>query len=210
MTGATAPRSHGPPGPSDREVRLRGAGRGKRLLELGCGTGAAAVTLAHQGAVVIGIDTSDERLAVARDRAERAEVRVDWHRGDLADLAFLRADSIDVVVSIHTLSEVDDAARLFRQVERVLRPNAPFVFSFEHPMSLCVDEHGSVDHSPFDRGPIEVTRDGTPTLLYVRSLSDVFTDLHRAGLRVDTLLEPREAQAQIPTIAIWRTRKEGA
>jgi hypothetical protein len=38
----------------------------------------------------------------------------------------------------------------------------------------------------------------------------VFTDLHRAGLRVDTLLEPREAQAQIPTIAIWRTRKEGA
>jgi SAM-dependent methyltransferase len=198
--------AYGPGGPTERELRLLGDVKGKRVLELGCGTGAAAVTLAHQGAVVIGIDGSDERLADARERAEEAEVRVDWHRGDLADLAFLRADSVDVVVSIHALSEVDDAARLFRQVERVLRPNAPFVFSYEHPVSLCVGADGTVEHSPFDRGPIAVEG----RLLFVRSLSEVFADLHRAGLRADVLLEPRAAQAKVPTTVIWRARKEGA
>ncbi len=197
---------YGPGGPTERELRLLGDVKGKRVLELGRGTGAAAVALAHQGAVVIGIDGSDERLAHARARAEHAEVRVDWHRGDLADLAFLRADSIDLVVSIHALSEVDDAARLFRQVERVLRPNAPFVFSYEHPVALCVDDDGVVQRSQFDRGPIAVG----DRHLYVRTMAEVFADLHRAGLRADVLLEPRAPNARVPTTVIWRARTEGA
>jgi ubiquinone/menaquinone biosynthesis C-methylase UbiE len=202
--------SYGPDGPSERELRLLGDVKGKRVLELGCGTGTTAVSLAQQGAVVISIDTSDARIAAARERAERAEVRVDFHHGDLADLAFLRADSIDVVVSVSTLAEVDDAARLFRQVERVLRPGAPFVFSYAHPMALCVAESGALVRSPFDRGPVEIARGGDTALLFVRSLSDVFTDLHRAGLRVDTLLEPRASGDTVPATVIWRARTDGA
>ena len=92
----------------------------------------------------------------ARSAPTRPRSRVDWRVGDLADLAFLRADSIDAVLSVHALSEVDDSARVFRQVERVLRPNAPFVFSYEHPFALCVDADGTLRHPPSDRGPIEV------------------------------------------------------
>ncbi len=202
--------SYAPGGPSERELRLLGDVKGKRVLELGCGTGANAVALAQQGAVVIGSDTSDDRLAAARARGDAAEVRVDWHHGDLADLAFLRADSIDLVVSISTLSEVDDIARVFRQVERVLKPNAPFVCSYDHPMALCVGAGDVLVRSPFDRGPVEVSRDGAPSLVYVRTISDVFTDLHRAGLRVDTLLEPRTAGTRVPSTVIWRARKDGA
>src|SRR5215510_1130209 len=151
MDGASDTFSYGADGPTERELRLLGDVKGKRVLELGCGTGAVAIALARQGAVVIGIDSNRERLAEARARGDEAEVRVDWHHGDLADLAFLRADSIDAVVSVHALSEVDDAARLFRQVERVLRPGAPFVFSAEHPTALCMGPGDVVAHSVFDR-----------------------------------------------------------
>ncbi|MET0420604.1 MAG: class I SAM-dependent methyltransferase [Acidimicrobiia bacterium] len=202
--------AYAPGGPFERELRLLGDVKGKRVLELGCGTGANAVALAQQGAVVIGIDTSDARLATARERGDGAEVRVDWHHGDFADLAFLRADSIDLVVSISTLSEVDDVARVFRQVERVLKPNAPFVCSYDHPMALCIDANGTLTRSPFDRGPVEVNRAGGSALVYVRTLADVFTDLHRAGLRVDTLLEPRTSGARIPSTVVWRARTDGA
>jgi ubiquinone/menaquinone biosynthesis C-methylase UbiE len=198
--------AYGPDGATERELRLLGDVKGKRVLELGCGTGAAAVALAKQGAVVIGVDGSDDRVVQARTRADAAEARVDWRVGDLADLAFLRADSIDVVLSVHAISEVDDSARVFRQVERVLRPNAPFVFSFEHPFALCVDADGTLRHPPSDRGPIEV--DGR--LLYVRSFSEVFTDLHRAGLRTDNLLELRGAHAKVPSTVVWRARPDGA
>ncbi len=89
-------------------------------------------------------------------------MKVEWRTGDLADLAFLRAESIDAAFSGDAVAEVDDTSRLFRQVQRVLKPNAPFVFSFDHPVSLCVDDAGVVTRSYFDPGPIDVDRDGEP------------------------------------------------
>jgi SAM-dependent methyltransferase len=197
---------------TERELRLLGDLRGKRVLDLGCGTGAAAVAFARQGAIVIALDGSDARLAHARERAERDEVKVEWRKGDLADLAFLRAESIDVAFSAYTVAEVDDTARLFRQVQRVLKPNGPFVFSYEHPMALCIGPGGTVDRSYFEPGPIDVERDGEAVRVYARGISEVFTDLGRAGFRVDTVLEPKPeiGGAKVPTTIVWRARKEGA
>jgi ubiquinone/menaquinone biosynthesis C-methylase UbiE len=198
--------------PSDRELRLLGDLRGKRVLDLGCGTGAAAIAFAQQGAIVIALDASDARLAHARERAERDEVKVEWRKGDLADLAFLRAESIDAAFSADAVAEVDDAARLFRQVQRVLKPNGPFVFSYEHPMALCIGPSEAVARSYFEPGPIDVERDGETARVYTRGIGEVFTELGRAGFRVDTVLEPRPDTpgARVPATIVWRARKEGA
>lgn len=198
--------------PTDQELRLLGDLHGKRVLDLGCRSGAGAVAFAQQGAIVIALDATDTHIARARARAEQAEVKVEWRVGDLADLAFLRAESIDAAFSAFSVAEVDDAARLFRQVQRVLKPNAPFVFSYEHPMSLCVDDSGTVARSYFDPGPIDVEREGDPVRIHVRDIGDVFTELGRAGFRVDTILEPRPSApgARIPETIVWRARKEGA
>ncbi len=198
--------------PSERELRLLGDLQGKRVLDLGCGTGSAAITFARHGAMVIALDGSDGRLAEARARSERAEVKVEWRKGDLADLAFLRAESIDMAFSADEIAEVDDASRLFRQVQRVLKPNAPFVFSYEHPMGLCIGASGAVERSYFEPGPVTVERNGNSVEVYARTIGDVFTELGRAGFRVDTILEPRpEAQgATVPVTIVWRARKEGA
>jgi SAM-dependent methyltransferase len=198
--------------PSEQELRLLGDLHGKRVLDLGCRGGAGAIAFARLGAIVIALDANDANVARARARAEEAEVKVEWRTGDLADLAFLRAESIDAAFSAYSVAEVDDASRLFRQVQRVLKPNAPFVFSYEHPIALCIDAAGMVSRSYFDPGPIDVTRDGEPARVHVRDIGDVFTELGRAGFRVDTILEPRPSTpgARIPEAIIWRGRKEGA
>ncbi|HLM16987.1 MAG TPA: class I SAM-dependent methyltransferase [Acidimicrobiia bacterium] len=199
-------------GPTDPELRLLGDLRGKRVLDLGCGTGSAAIAFAQQGAIVIALDPTDARLARARARAEQAEVKVEWRTGDLADLAFLRAESIDAAFASSSVAEVDDAARLFRQVQRVLKPNGAFVFSYAHPMSLCIDASGVVTRSYFDPGPIDLERDGDSVRIHVRDIGDVFTELGRAGFRVDTIVEPKPSTpgARIPDTIVWRARKEGA
>jgi SAM-dependent methyltransferase len=197
---------------TELELRLVGDVRAKRVLDLGTRSGAAAVTFARQGAIVIALDATPDHLASARERADQAEVKVEWRVGDLADLAFLRAESIDAAYCGGAVAEVDDPARLFRQVQRVLKPNAPFVFSFEHPWSLCLDDDTTVARSYFEPGPIDVVRDDEPLRIHVRDLGGIFTELGRAGFRVDTILEPKPDHpgARVPHRIVWRARKEGA
>ncbi len=118
---------------TDEELRLCGDVAGKRVLDLGCGRGESCVTFASRGAKVIGIDQSADDLAYARRLAEEEERRVELRHGDLADLAFLPPASVDVAFSAWALSYVTDTGRVFRQVHRVLKTGAPFVFSVVHP-----------------------------------------------------------------------------
>jgi SAM-dependent methyltransferase len=201
-----------PYGLSERELRLVGSVAGERVLDLGCGNGAAAIAFAKLGAIVIAVDGSSERLARARNRAEADEVKVEFREGDLADLAFLRADSVDVAFSADAVGEVDDMPRVFRQVERVLQPHAAFVFTYEHPMARCVGPDGVIARSYFDPGPVVEERDGASVQLFTRTVSEVFTELGRAGLRPDTIVEPRPdgPGARVPATIVWRARKAGS
>ena len=216
---------YGPDLPGERELRLLGDVKGKRVLDLGCGTGQAAIAFARQGAHAIAIDASASRLAAGRALAAAEEVRIEWHHGDLADLAFLRADSIDLAVSFFALGEVDDLDRVLRQVHRVVRPGGAFVFSYEHPLALCTSRddgpegslplgHREVRRSYFDRAPLVTDRDGEKVSLYPRTIAEVFMAAGRAGFRVDVIVEPEAVRSSdpgpaIPPAIIWRARVEG-
>jgi ubiquinone/menaquinone biosynthesis C-methylase UbiE len=206
--------------PTEADLRLCGNLKARRVLDVGCGAGENAVAMAGQGAHVIAIDASSAQLALARRHAEEAEVKVEWHHGDAADLAFLRADSIDLALATGVIQEVEDLDRLFRQVHRVLRAGAPFLFTHDHPMLLALDRDAAaagaleVQRSYFDVRPVMATRDGEKVQLWPRTIADVFSALHRAGYRVDVLLEPStvgsgDREPAVPTAVLWRARKEG-
>jgi SAM-dependent methyltransferase len=196
--------------PTEDAIRLLGRVRGKRLLELGCGAGEDAVEFARAGATVIGVDGSADNVARAREASEQAEVRLELHTGDLADLAFLRADSIDLAFSDGALAGLPDLGRLFRQVHRVLRHGAPFVFSLPHPLAL-----GNESRSYFDPTPVALGEGKAAVQVTAHTLSTVFTGLVRTGFRVDALLEPEPprsngGRALLPAAVIWRARTEGS
>ena len=217
--------SYAPGGPTEADLRMFGDVSGKRVLDLGTGSGANAIALARQGAHVIALDRSVAQIARARKLAASTDIRVEWHECDAADLAFLRADSIDLAFAAGMLGEVEDVDRLLRQVHRVLRPGAAFVFSYDHPMALAVGREGSapgslplgtleVRRSYFDTEPVEVMYEGERIQVWPRTIGDVFASLHRAGYRAELLLEPESIGSsdpgpEIPRIVVWRARKEG-
>jgi SAM-dependent methyltransferase len=216
---------YAPGGPTEADLRLFGDVADKRVLDLGTGSGTNAIALARQGAHVITLDRSVAQLARARKLAAATDVRVEWHECDVADLAFLRADSIDLALATGVLGEVEDVDRLLRQVHRVLRPGASFVFSYDHPMALAVGREGEapgslplgaleVRRSYFDSQPVEITRGGERIRVWPRTTAEVFAALHRAGYRVELLLEPEPTGSgdpgpDIPRVIVWRARKEG-
>jgi SAM-dependent methyltransferase len=220
--------TYGPDIPDDRVFRLLGnlgGLEGKRVLELGCGGGQAAIALAKQGAKVITVDPSLPRLDRVRAACEREDVKIELHQADLAEIAFVRADTIDAVISIYALATVPDLDRVFRQAHRVLRAENNLIFSVPHPAFSLVDRTAAdplhITQSYFDREPQPWTAADASGFEYPRTISDVITSLSRAKFRVDTLLEPEPASDGmhskyftvamhwVPATLIIRARKEG-
>lgn len=217
---------YGPDIGTEADFRLLGELRGKRVLELGCGGAQCSIAFAKQGATAIGIDYSGEQLAFAKRLCEREEVRVELRQGDLADLAFLRADSIDLVFSAYAFNFVEDLNRVFRQVHRVLKVGAPLVFSLPHPAYQMIDGGAEqpllVRRSYFDHSPIDFEWNGLQFTDYQHTISDIYMGLVRASYRVDTILEPapthtgprsqtwQETMRYVPRTLIVRARKEGS
>lgn len=215
---------YGPDVPDESELRMLGTIEGKRILELGTGNGSNAVWLARQGAKVITVDPSPERLAAARELAEAHEVKVETHEGTLADVAFVRAEGIDLVLSVWGLAAEPDADRVFRQAHRVLRPECSMVLSVPHPAFALIDPASPdpmrLAHSWFDREPREWSIDGRRGAEHPRSFGELVGGLHRAGFRLDTVLEPEpvgpphsawwtDAMRRVPATLILRARKLG-
>jgi SAM-dependent methyltransferase len=216
---------YGPDIPTEASLRLLGDLKGKRVLELGCGGAQCSIAFAKQGATAIGVDFSAQQLAFARRLCEREDVRVELRLGDLADLAFLRADSIDLVFSSYAFGYVDDLNRVFRQVHRVLKIGAPLVFSLPHPAVEMFDADGDdplgVSRSYFDKSPIGHRMGGVEFTDYHHTFADIYMGLARSSYRVDLVIEPEpvpsghrspewhDAFLYVPRTLIVRARKEG-
>jgi ubiquinone/menaquinone biosynthesis C-methylase UbiE len=129
------------PGRYDQGMRLLTLGRlqrayrdvagrlepGDRVLDLGCGTGALAVELAHRGMSVVAVDISPSMLvqAVQRVRELHLEDQVTLRQLGVAglDTAFEDA-SLDAVASTLVFSELsgDEIEYALTECRRVLRP----------------------------------------------------------------------------------------
>jgi ubiquinone/menaquinone biosynthesis C-methylase UbiE len=91
---------------------------GRRVLDVGTGTGRAAIALARRGALVTGVDASAEMLQVAERRARDAGVAVTFARGDAHRLEF--ADrSFDAVVCLRVLMHTPDWRASLHELCRV-------------------------------------------------------------------------------------------
>lgn len=99
---------------------------GLKVLEIGCGDGALAVTLATLGAWVTGLDPSPAMRAAARTRADRAGVSLVLVDGEARHLPF-EDDQFDLVVSVAALCFCPDASAPIGEMKRCLRPGGRLV-----------------------------------------------------------------------------------
>lgn len=95
-----------------------------RLLDLGCGAGKGPLSnLGTENA--IGLDFSKEQLGLARDRTDASLVA-----GDMTALPF-RTDRFEAVTAFYSVIHLplEDHARCYEEVARVLEPGGQFLFS---------------------------------------------------------------------------------
>jgi len=139
---------------------------GSRLLELGCGTGADAISLAKQGCQVFGFDLSQAMVETAREKASVEQVgdRVRFVQGRSRDLLEVVRESpwaeFDGAYANFTLTYEGDLRSLARAVAAVLKPGAFFICTL--PNRLVLSE--LVIYAPMLRFGLVLWRFATPLL----------------------------------------------
>ncbi len=107
-------------------LELAGEIRGCKILDIGCGDGELAVDLAKRGALLTGIDASAAMIDAAMERAKRENTDIAFHVAPAENLPF-GSEQFDIATAITILCFVDDAAPVFQEIARVLRPGGRLV-----------------------------------------------------------------------------------
>lgn len=108
---------------------------GKRLLEIGCGTGTDLLQYARGGAKVTGIDLTPRSVEITRQRFEVFGLTGEFAVDDAENLSFAD-ESFDVVYSFGVLHHTPDTRRAISEVHRVLRRGGEAIIMLYNRASL--------------------------------------------------------------------------
>ena len=110
----------------------------RTAVDLACGTGSVALLLAEKGLRVTAVDMSSEMLTVAQQKAQEAELTVQFacqylqqlHLPVGVDLAVCALDSMDYIL------DPRDCAQAIKRVYKALNPGGCFIFDVNTPEKL--------------------------------------------------------------------------
>ncbi len=181
---------------------------GKKVLDLGCGSGERCIDYLKKGAAsVTGVDISEKMLAVAE--AENNDLRITYLKMPMEEIGAID-DEFDVVISSLAFHYVEDFGGVVANVYRLLRDGGIFLFSQEHPLATCYsgkgdrwtrDENGKKLYANIADYCVERRNDSTwfveGVQRYHRMFSTIVNTLCDAGFRILKMAEPYPTEERV-------------
>jgi len=173
---------------------------GRRVIEVGCGTGRNTAWLAQQAGSIIACDFSDEMLA--RARAHVSSANVQFIQRDIRNPWSLPGASADVVIAMLILEHVENLAAFFAEAARVLNSAGELFICELHPMRQLTGGQAQFDNP----------RTGERRLVtaFLHDVSEYVNSALAAGFQLKHLGEWRDdddERASMPRLLSLRFRK---
>lgn len=105
----------------------QGSLRGLQVLDLGCASGEVAQGMTDRGALVVGVDASEQMLTLARRRVPRARFILQ----DVREPLPLKDDSFDLTFALGCLEFVPNLEQVCQEMVRVTRPGGTLLYVVE-------------------------------------------------------------------------------
>ncbi|MGE5640971.1 MAG: bifunctional 2-polyprenyl-6-hydroxyphenol methylase/3-demethylubiquinol 3-O-methyltransferase UbiG [Clostridia bacterium] len=102
---------------------------GKRVVDVGCGGGILAESMARRGASVTGIDLSEKPLRVAQLHLLESGLKIEYFLESAEALAAREPEGFDVVTCMELLEHVPEPAGMVASCARLLKPGGQAFFS---------------------------------------------------------------------------------
>ncbi|MBJ7332635.1 MAG: class I SAM-dependent methyltransferase [Solirubrobacteraceae bacterium] len=116
---------------------------GERIVDLGTGTGNAALLAAEAGAVATGVDPAPRLIEVATERAREAGLAATFGLGEAAAMD-LPDDSADAILSVFGLIFAPDEVAAASEIARVLKPGGRLAYSAWLPTGTMAEAVGAL------------------------------------------------------------------
>ena len=186
---------YGPLVPTEDELGLLTGMSISRVVELGCGNGRSLAWLGQRGADELwGVDLSPVQITFAEETLRPIAQRVRLIESPMESNPGVPQNYFDLVFSIYGIRWTTDLPATLNLVSRSLRPGGHFIVSGEHPVYGCLEWNGThyvVETPYFTEGPQEhPSWNGVPIVIHRRTLGTFVTSVLRAGLQIETLVEP--------------------
>lgn len=155
----------------------------KKILDIGCGTGMHDVEFVKHGFLIHGIDRSENMITIAKQNESDQ-----LHFSCCDALALQKTERFDAVVSLfHVISyitETEDLAKCFRNVNAVLTPGGVFIFDFWYGPAV-LKQHPEKRVRVMRNEIFHVERIATPVMNEARHVVEVTFDIsslnHKTG-----------------------------
>ena len=108
-----------------------------KILDLACGQGRHAIELVKRGYNVTGLDYSDYLLEVARERAEKENVKIEFIKGDMREIPF--ENEFDAVYNFFTsfgYFSDEDNLKVLKEISKSLKKGGKFLIDLSNPLRV--------------------------------------------------------------------------
>lgn len=181
---------------SEEKCHLFADVSGKKLLEIGCGTGHSLKYLGDRNAMELwGIDISENQIEKSREYLLNHGFSANLICSPMEEECGIPVEYFDYVYSIYGVGWATDLERTFCRIASYLKKEGVFIFSWSHPIHKCVAIENDTlifKKSYFDESWYSVSLDGGAISLSDRKLSTYINALTKAGFAIDEMIEESE------------------
>ena len=207
--GTTALPKYGVRFPTEDDLHLFGDIKGRKILEICCGSGHSLLYHAQRGAGELwGIDLSEKQIENATELLEKNGYTAHLQCAGMEDELDLPSGYFDYVYSIYGIGWTTDLQGTFDKIASYLKKDGIFIFSWHHTLNYCIawscderqdfflDDKLVMTRSYFDESYFRMPVHGSEIILRNRKISTYINALVKAGFVIEQLVEESDTDSE--------------
>jgi SAM-dependent methyltransferase len=196
--GGTALPKYGPLAATENELNLIENLAGKRVLELGCGSGHSLAYLweTKNASELWGLDFSEAQLRFTKELLSAKNIPATLLLSSMDEKQDgIPQDYFDLLLSIYSLGWTPDLSCTLALVCSYLKPGGKFIFSWEHPVYQSLVYESTIgkyifENSYLEEGPVlDPSWKGVEIVINHRKLSTYLNAIVQSGLVIEQMIE---------------------
>ncbi len=193
--------------------------KGKKLFEIGCGSGYWTRLFTEKGALCTGIELEENQIRLAIEEEKRKPLGIKYYLGNAKNLGKFSKNSFDIVFLEYVLLEIpnkSDLKKIFEEAYKILKVGGKIFISDMHPFDPIIDSNNfrlNKNFNYFSSGDKIETKalqlDGK--FIYFADYHWTFEDysdcLTSAGFLISAIKEPRPSEKLVKEVPYLKYRR---